>query len=78
MKAEPSVHKALINAKVAYVVATYTSPVMRPAGLGWDGTHYWLSDLDTDKIHKLLIAEGLMFADGFEHGDTSGWSFASP
>ena len=47
-------------------------------GLAFDGTHFWLSDLDTDKIHKLLIAEGLMFADGFEYGDTSGWSFASP
>jgi len=47
-------------------------------GLAFDGTHFWLSDLSTNKIHKLLIAEGVIFADGFEYGDTSGWSFASP
>lgn len=47
-------------------------------GLAFDGTHFWLSDLSTGKIHQLLMAEGLIFADGFENGDTSGWSFASP
>ena len=43
-------------------------------GLAFDGTHFWVSDLDTDKIHKLLIAEGLMFADGFESGNLGEWS----
>jgi len=43
-------------------------------GLAFDGTHFWLSDLDTGKIHKLLMAEGLIFYDGFESGNGSGWT----
>ncbi len=47
-------------------------------GLAFDGTHFWLSDLTTNKIHKLLIAKDLIFYDGFELGDTSAWSSAVP
>ena len=47
-------------------------------GLAFDGTHFWLSDLTTAKIHKLLIAHDLIFCDGFQSGGTAGWSSVNP
>ena len=45
-------------------------------GLAHDGTRFWLSDLDTAKIHTVELEDGLVFYDGFESGDGLMWSGA--
>lgn len=58
------------------VLGTY-----RPAGTGFgliyglvhDGSHFWLTDLDTAEFHQLELVEDLLFYDGFEGGDTGEW-----
>ena len=45
-------------------------------GFAHDGTRFWLSDLDTAKIHTIQFEDGLVFYDGFESGDGMMWSGA--
>lgn len=43
-------------------------------GLAHDGSRFWLTDLETAKIHILETEDGLVFADGFKSGDGVRWS----
>lgn len=60
------------------IQATYLpvgAPIELIYGLAHDGSRFWLSDLDTAKIHILEMEDDLVFADGFESGDGVMWSF---
>jgi len=43
-------------------------------GLAHDGTRFWLTDIDTAKIHMLELEDGVVFVDGFQSGDGLMWT----
>ncbi|MEJ2583255.1 MAG: glutaminyl-peptide cyclotransferase, partial [Acidobacteriota bacterium] len=47
-------------------------------GFAFDGRYFWLSDINTGQIHKLVIDENAIFCNGFQTGDESGWSSVVP
>jgi hypothetical protein len=47
-------------------------------GFAFDGRYFWLSNLSTGKIQKLVIDDGAIFCDGFQSSDTSAWSTTIP
>ncbi len=68
---------------VAHVVQTYSSPVLRPAGIGWDGASIWFVDDSNQMIHKMdpstwteldfLSAPAASYAFGLDHDSLTLW-----
>ena len=79
--------KAFTTTGVARVVETRTSPVARPAGLGWDGSSFWVVSNDVAAIYKIdpatmgiLSSMSTPEADwgfGLDHDGTSLWGDAN-
>jgi outer membrane protein assembly factor BamB len=68
---------------VARVVATYPSPVLRPAGIGWDGASLWFVNDFDQTIYKIdpatmtvlatLPAPASTWAFGLDHDGATLW-----
>lgn len=82
-ESDRDVNRARPFTGVAHVVQTYMSPVLRPAGIGWDGTSIWFVNDSNQMIHKMapstwtevdvLSAPVASYAFGLDHDGMTLW-----